>query len=153
MQVASFRQRVDGLPTARSRATGYFKFCQAARIARRAFVSSLTAQPVAVRSSWSCERVLTRHGLGLNRGQRGFSIPNKRRTWRVHAGDSLTPLGYDLLTFLGTTVAVVPLFKKLKISPVLGFFVWRCSPTAVRLPSRAIGDTKAVGAGSPFPSV
>jgi Kef-type K+ transport system membrane component KefB len=27
----------------------------------------------------------------------------------------------DLLTFLGSTVVMVPLFKKLKISPVLGF--------------------------------
>ncbi len=29
----------------------------------------------------------------------------------------------DLLTFLGSTVVMVPLFKKLKISPVLGFLL------------------------------
>jgi Kef-type K+ transport system membrane component KefB len=33
----------------------------------------------------------------------------------------IIPLGYDFLTFLATTVAVVPVCKYLKVSPVLGF--------------------------------
>lgn len=33
----------------------------------------------------------------------------------------IIPLGYDFLTFLTTTVMVVPTCKYLKISPVLGF--------------------------------
>jgi Kef-type K+ transport system membrane component KefB len=33
----------------------------------------------------------------------------------------IIPLGYDFLTFLTTTVAVVPVCKYLKVSPVLGF--------------------------------
>ena len=37
------------------------------------------------------------------------------------AGDgSLVPLGLDFLTFLATTVLVIPLFKSVKASPVLG---------------------------------
>ncbi|KAL6758236.1 Sodium/hydrogen exchanger family-domain-containing protein [Haematococcus lacustris] len=37
------------------------------------------------------------------------------------SGAAILPLGFDILTFLGSTVVVVPLFKKLKLSPVLGF--------------------------------
>mmetsp|Transcript_11327 Transcript_11327/g.32144 ORF Transcript_11327/g.32144 Transcript_11327/m.32144 type:complete len:208 (-) Transcript_11327:547-1170(-) len=37
------------------------------------------------------------------------------------AVDPLVPLGYDFLTFLAATVLVVPLFKRAKVSPVLGF--------------------------------
>jgi Kef-type K+ transport system membrane component KefB len=33
----------------------------------------------------------------------------------------LVPLGLDFLTFLASTVLVIPLFKSLKLSPVLGF--------------------------------
>ena len=36
-------------------------------------------------------------------------------------GDSLVPLGLDCLTFLASTVLVIPLFKSVKASPVLGF--------------------------------
>jgi hypothetical protein len=35
--------------------------------------------------------------------------------------DPLVPLGYDFLTFLAATVLVVPLFKRAKVSPVLGY--------------------------------
>ena len=31
------------------------------------------------------------------------------------------PLGLDFLTFLATTVLVIPLFKSVKASPVLGY--------------------------------
>lgn len=33
----------------------------------------------------------------------------------------LVPLGLDFLTFLSATVLVIPLFKSLKLSPILGF--------------------------------
>jgi Kef-type K+ transport system membrane component KefB len=35
--------------------------------------------------------------------------------------DSLVPLGLDFLTFLAATVLVIPLFKSVKASPILGF--------------------------------
>lgn len=35
--------------------------------------------------------------------------------------DPLVPLGLDFLTFLAATVLVIPLFKSVKASPVLGF--------------------------------
>ena len=34
---------------------------------------------------------------------------------------SLSPLGNDLLIFLCSTIGIVPLFKYLKASPVIGF--------------------------------
>lgn len=37
------------------------------------------------------------------------------------ATEALVPLGLDFLTFLASTVLVIPVFKYLKISPVLGF--------------------------------
>ena len=39
----------------------------------------------------------------------------------IRRAGGLTLLGQDVLYFLGATVAVIPVFKKLKISPVLGF--------------------------------
>lgn len=36
-------------------------------------------------------------------------------------GAGLVPLGLDFLTFLAATVLVIPLFKSVKASPVLGF--------------------------------
>lgn len=47
--------------------------------------------------------------------------PRRRENVTVRAADPLVPLGFDFLTFLGATVLVIPLFKRLKISPVLGF--------------------------------
>jgi len=38
----------------------------------------------------------------------------------TRAADPLIPLGFDFLTFLTATVLVIPVFKQLKISPVLG---------------------------------
>lgn len=35
--------------------------------------------------------------------------------------DALLPLGLDFLTFLAATVLVIPVFKSVKASPVLGF--------------------------------
>ena len=35
--------------------------------------------------------------------------------------DPLLPLGLDFLTFLAATVLVIPVFKSVKASPVLGF--------------------------------
>lgn len=48
--------------------------------------------------------------------------PGRREKAIVQAGvDPLVPLGYDFLTFLAATVLVVPLFKRAKVSPVLGY--------------------------------
>lgn len=35
--------------------------------------------------------------------------------------NALVPLGLDFLTFLAATVLVIPIFKSVKASPVLGF--------------------------------
>ena len=35
--------------------------------------------------------------------------------------DPLLPLGLDFLTFLAATVLVIPVFKSVKASPILGF--------------------------------
>ncbi|KAI8467065.1 MAG: Sodium/hydrogen exchanger family-domain-containing protein [Monoraphidium minutum] len=47
---------------------------------------------------------------------RGSTLPA-----RAAAASGLIPLGFDFLTFLASTVAVVPVCKSLKVSPVLGF--------------------------------
>lgn len=39
----------------------------------------------------------------------------------MRAGDELADVGIDLLTFLGTTVVLVPAFKSFNVSPVLAF--------------------------------
>jgi len=47
-----------------------------------------------------------------------------RRLVRVHSSiqeEVLLPLGLDFLTFLAATVIVIPVFKSVKASPVLGF--------------------------------
>ncbi|KAK1277866.1 hypothetical protein QJS04_geneDACA003351 [Acorus gramineus] len=68
-----------------------------------------------------------------NFGLRGFHIiyprkPDKER-FRMHAEldvasaiDVINDLGFDTLTFLGVTVMVVPAFRIIKVSPILGFF-------------------------------
>lgn len=45
----------------------------------------------------------------------------KRNVTASAAPDPLVPLGLDFLTFLAATVLVIPLFKSVKASPVLGF--------------------------------
>lgn len=56
------------------------------------------------------------------------SAPSRRsrhaqRRVAVHSGgaDALVPLGLDFLTFLCATVLVIPVFKSVGASPVLGF--------------------------------
>ncbi|KAK1295506.1 hypothetical protein QJS10_CPA16g01429 [Acorus calamus] len=68
-----------------------------------------------------------------NFGLRGFHIiyprkPDKER-FRMHAEldvasaiDVINDLGFDTLTFLGVTVMVVPAFRIIKVSSILGFF-------------------------------
>eukprot|EP00775_Hariotina_reticulata_P005483 gene5483-5718_t len=47
---------------------------------------------------------------------------NARRTVAARLSSTgIIPLGYDFLTFLTTTVLIVPVCKSLKLSPVLGF--------------------------------
>jgi hypothetical protein len=49
-------------------------------------------------------------------------IKKQRRVCVVNAvPDPLLPLGLDFLTFLAATVLVIPVFKSVKASPVLGF--------------------------------
>lgn len=69
--------------------------------------SSRIAQPCkhASFSGWSLQNRSRRHSLVLTHA----------------AADPLVPLGLDFLTFLAATVLVIPLFKSVKASPVLGF--------------------------------
>ncbi|KAM5548500.1 K(+) efflux antiporter 3, chloroplastic [Rosa sericea] len=64
---------------------------------------------------------------------RGFYFSNHRpghsARWRIYATldvasavDVINDLGFDTLTFLAVTVLVVPAFKIIKASPILGFF-------------------------------
>jgi hypothetical protein len=65
-----------------------------------------------------------------------LSLSSSRRRQRgaavVTNAGSVADLGMDTLTFLAAVVLVVPLFKSVKASPVLGFLVagarraWRC---------------------------
>ena len=67
---------------------------------------------------WRCGLVCrSRSGSfgSLGKGRRGQTL--------VPHGipDPLLPLGLDFLTFLAATVLVIPVFKSVKASPVLGF--------------------------------
>jgi hypothetical protein len=66
-----------------------------------------------IRHRWgSCVK-----GLSLRRGK-----ARRKRCVDVRASaDALVPLGLDFLTFLAATVLVIPVFKSVKASPVLGF--------------------------------
>ncbi|KAB2634835.1 K(+) efflux antiporter 3 [Pyrus ussuriensis x Pyrus communis] len=66
-------------------------------------------------------------------GWRGLYFSNHRPVYskrlRTHAGldvasavDVINDLGFDTLTFLAVTVIIVPAFKIIKASPILGFF-------------------------------
>ncbi|XP_023511748.1 K(+) efflux antiporter 3, chloroplastic-like isoform X1 [Cucurbita pepo subsp. pepo] len=66
-------------------------------------------------------------------GPNGYSWFNHRPKWRERlrtraaldvaaAVDVINDLGLDTLTFLAVTVVVVPLFRRIKASPILGFF-------------------------------
>ena len=63
---------------------------------------------------------LPKHGLYT-----GWSFADRSRSHTLvrsqAATDPLVPLGLDFLTFLAATVLVIPLFKSVKASPVLGF--------------------------------
>ncbi|PSS29238.1 K(+) efflux antiporter 3 like [Actinidia chinensis var. chinensis] len=69
----------------------------------------------------------------LNSGERGFHFSNHRRAQKerfciyaaldvASAVDVINDLGLDTLTLLAVTVMVVPAFKIIKASPILGFF-------------------------------
>ena len=51
----------------------------------------------------------------------GFHRQQQCRPCAALEADSLVPLGLDFLTFLSATVLVIPLFKSVKASPILGF--------------------------------
>ena len=60
-----------------------------------------------------------RESLGTNLPP--STIVDNPLTSGSESGASLNPLGNDLLIFLCATIAIVPLFKWLKASPVIGF--------------------------------
>ena len=62
----------------------------------------------------SCSHRIPWQSLGTERPRRGG------RTAKA-VPDPLLPLGLDFLTFLAATVLVIPVFKSVKASPVLGF--------------------------------
>lgn len=58
------------------------------------------------------------------RPARLWSRKSRRFSSRTHSSlqeEVLLPLGLDFLTFLAATVIVIPVFKSVKASPVLGF--------------------------------
>lgn len=57
---------------------------------------------------------------GLRRSMRASKRRPRVQTAALE-GEGLVPLGLDFLTFLAATVLVIPLFKSVKASPVLGF--------------------------------
>lgn len=82
----------------------------------------------------TCQAVPWRHGASpllagpsqLRRCRSGQQHGLARRGGTLVArasADPLVPLGFDFLTFLASTVLVIPLFKHFKLSPVLGFLV------------------------------
>lgn len=67
-----------------------------------------------------------RRATALSQDRRRPWLQRPRRTKQSTvsasaAPDPLVPLGLDFLTFLAATVLVIPLFKSVKASPVLGF--------------------------------
>ena len=70
---------------------------------------------LACRSHRFCKRTV-QHGWLSQRSV------GTRPSFQINATtDPLVPLGLDFLTFLAATVLVIPLFKSVKASPVLGF--------------------------------
>ncbi len=70
---------------------------------------------LACRSHRSCKHSV-QHGWLSQRSV------GRRPSFQISATtDPLVPLGLDFLTFLAATVLVIPLFKSVKASPVLGF--------------------------------
>lgn len=90
------------------------------RIGRRSFVSGDTCKYISLlTSSRLGQRQLRHNNYRLGRSGRA----RIRATIDVaSAVDVINDLGLDTLTFLAVTVAVVPTFKLLKASPILGFF-------------------------------
>jgi hypothetical protein len=61
----------------------------------------------------------TQTGLGFNRRQR----QQPARHVAARSSGELTLLAQDVLYFLGASVVVLPVFRALKVSPVLGFLL------------------------------
>uniref|UniRef100_A0A0D9Y1I3 RCK N-terminal domain-containing protein n=1 Tax=Leersia perrieri TaxID=77586 RepID=A0A0D9Y1I3_9ORYZ len=96
------------------------------------FVLLRRVAPVSVSmcvSRWREGASLMRLGIGDYSASAGRRRRRRRGVVRVRAGmdiasavDVINDLGFDTLTFLGVTVLVVPAFRVLKASPILGFF-------------------------------
>jgi len=70
---------------------------------------------LACRTHRSCKHTVQQGWLSQRSVGRRSSFQTNATT------DPLVPLGLDFLTFLAATVLVIPLFKSVKASPVLGF--------------------------------
>ena len=99
---------------------------------KRSYARSADSQ-LLDRGSALCQQLLT----GQRRRRRG-----QNRVQSSIQEEVLLPLGLDFLTFLAATVIVIPVFKSVKASPVLGFLfsglilgqlgqvmLLRCKPT------------------------
>ena len=88
---------------ARADSIDIVKPCHGSGLHHNSSLSSLASRPAAFR-------------------QRGQRARRRLTCASLEAGGdgSLVPLGLDFLTFLATTVLVIPLFKSVKASPVLG---------------------------------
>ena len=67
-----------------------------------------------------CADLLRRNQRSWPR-QHGRRKQHSRLTIASVTQDALVPLGLDFLTFLAATVLVIPIFKSVKASPILGF--------------------------------
>ena len=74
-------------------------------------------------SSWPTRRKgpCTQEGWRALGSGRLSGRQRPHRPLRALTNESLLPLGLDFLTFLAATVLVIPIFKSVKASPVLGF--------------------------------
>ena len=70
--------------------------------------------------AWGCAGLLRRNQRSWPR-QHGRRKQHSRLTMASVTQDALVPLGLDFLTFLAATVLVIPIFKSVKASPILGF--------------------------------
>ncbi|KAF8655676.1 hypothetical protein HU200_060996 [Digitaria exilis] len=105
----------------------------AAALARHHHVHLLPAPPPSAPSSVCCVLRPRRRSEGWwcgvagersGRSRSGFRAPRAGMDMDLASGavEVINDLGFDTLTFLGVTVLVVPAFRVVRASPILGFF-------------------------------
>ncbi|CAN6357098.1 unnamed protein product [Urochloa humidicola] len=69
-------------------------------------------------------RLVTAAGRGRRSRSRSFRAPRAGMEMDLASGaaEVINDLGFDTLTFLGVTVLVIPAFRVVRASPILGFF-------------------------------